>query len=409
MPTRFWAFASLFLFTSLMGTGFSQPATQRATFPTAGQLNRYGLKMAWWNQATLNPARDTVRHLTADEQMVYVQSTAGVVTAIDMETGRKVWSIQLGRKDTPALPVTSNDELALVLAGVDLFAIEKWTGNMAWRLRVPSQPSTRPVMDETQIYIGMLDGGVYAMDLKKTRELFELNRLPQWSYQTVAWRYKTSKIIRTPPVPWGRLVNFASENQSLYSVSKEGRDLKFQLETDAPISAPMTQSDGYLFMASQDFTVYAVNLINGTIRWQFITGLPIKRALKSVEQNLYVAPERGGLYQLSTISGQQKWWRPNLVDFVAETPHYVFTSSERGDLTILDKTSGGTVGMLPLKHFSVRTSNERTDRVIMATPTGLVIMLHENNQEFPLYYKNPENRPILPEFASEQEPPPAQP
>jgi hypothetical protein len=224
----------------------------------------------------------------------------------------------------------------------------------------------------------------------------------------MVWRYKTSKTIRTPPIPYGEIVNFASENNTLYSVTKAARDLKFQLETDAPISAPMTQSDGYLFMASQDFNIYAVNLLNGKIRWQFVTGLPILLAPMAVRENLYVAPKRGGLYQLSVVSGRQRWWKPDLEQFIAESPHYTFASNVRGDLVVLDKETGGTWGTLPLKHFTVRVANDRTDRLIMATPSGLVIMIHERDQEFPLYYMNPDHRPIVPEFADEV-PPPMQP
>ena len=154
----------------LTGDGFAQPATRGNTLPSVQMLNRYGLKMAWWNQANIDPRRDTLRYLTADEQIVYAQTTAGTVTAVDMETGRQLWSVQLGRPDAPSYPVTSNNELALVMSSLDLFAIDKWTGNLAWRIRVPGQPTTSPVMDEEQVYVGTLDGSVYAFDLKKIRQ-----------------------------------------------------------------------------------------------------------------------------------------------------------------------------------------------------------------------------------------------
>lgn len=402
MPTRVWAVVFALIVAFMVESGAAQPATRQNAFPTVTQLNRYGLTMAWWNQATINPNRDRVSHLTADEQVVFVQSSAGVVSAIDMETGQKLWASQLGRKDNPAYPVTTNDDLALVLTGLDLFAVEKRTGNLIWRVRVPGQPSTRPVMDDEQVYVGMLDGSVYALDLDKIEELYELNRLPQWSYQTVNWHYKAADEIGTPPVPWGSIVNFASKDHSLYSVTKEGRSLKFQLETDAPVSAPMTEKDGYLFMASQDFNVYSVNLINGQIRWQFVTGVPVLNGPKAIGDHLYVAPKRGGLYQLSTVSGRQRWWQPELTDFVAESQNYTFATNQRGDLVLLDKSTGGPRGVLPLRHFSTRISNELTDRVIMATPAGLVVMLHERDQDFPIYYQNPEHRPILPLFADEE-------
>ncbi len=406
MPSRIWALTALMIVSLMTGNVSAQPATRQSAFPSVSSLSRFGLKMAWWNRATMDSNRETVRHLTADEQIVYVQSTAGLVTAIDMETGRKLWSIQLGRKDAPSYAITSNDELALVLTGLDLYAINKWTGDLSWRLRMPAQPSTSPVMDEEQVFVGMLDGAVFAFRLKTIRELFDENRLPKWSYQTVNWRYKTAKTVHTPPIPYQGIVNFASEDMSLYSVTKEEKSLKFQLETDAPVSAGMTQSDGYLFLASQDFNVYAINLINGKIRWQFVTGVPILEAPCAVGNNLYVAPRRAGLYQLSTVSGRQRWWKSNLTNFVAESLNYTFATNQRGDLEILDKVTGGTRGILPLRNYTKRIPNERTDRVIMATPSGLVIMLHERDQEFPLYHMNPEHRPIVPEFAEET---PAQP
>ncbi len=404
MPTRFWVFAVVVFGTLLTGVGFAQPATRGNTLPSVQMLNRYGLKMAWWNQANINPGRDTVRYLTADEQIVYAQTTAGTVTAVDMETGRQLWSIQLGRPDAPSYPVTSNNELALVLSGLDLFAVDKWTGNLVWRIRVPGQPTTSPVMDEEQVYVGGLDGSVYAFDLEKIRKLFETNKLPEWSNFALNWRYKTGAVVRTPPVPWRNLVNFASEDRSLYSVTKDQHSLKFQLETDAPVSAPMTQSEGYLFMASEDFNIYAVNLVNGKIRWQFVSGVPVLLGPKAVGENLYVTPKRSGLYQLSTISGRQRWWQPNLTEFLAESLHYTFATNERGDVVILDRASGGPLGVLPLRHFSVCISNERTDRLIMATAAGQIIMIHERGQEFPIYHKNPEERPLLPEFATEEQP-----
>jgi hypothetical protein len=42
----------------------------------------------------------------------------------------------------------------------------------------------------------------------------------------------------------------------------------------------------------------------------------------------------------------------------------------------------------------------------MSTPSGLVIMLHESDQDYPIYHMNPELRPLLPEFATGNEMPP---
>ena len=90
-------------FSALFLTASDAVQAQRTGFtpkiPTQRFLGRYGLERAWWGQATLNPTRDTVRHLTVDEENVYVQATSGVVTAFDNETGKRLWAVQ-DRKST---------------------------------------------------------------------------------------------------------------------------------------------------------------------------------------------------------------------------------------------------------------------------------------------------------------------
>jgi hypothetical protein len=46
-------------------------------------------------------------------------------------------------------------------------------------------------------------------------------------------------------------------------------------------------------------------------------------------------------------------------------------------------------------------ANDRSDRIYLATESGLVICLREQGREFPRFHKYPEREPILPEFAPE--------
>ena len=75
------------------------------------------LQTLWEAQAVLNVDRDRVAHLVNDEDVVFVQSTAGVVTAINAETGREMWTAQVGRTDEVAMPATSNAGIVMIVAG----------------------------------------------------------------------------------------------------------------------------------------------------------------------------------------------------------------------------------------------------------------------------------------------------
>ena len=178
---------------------FAQGRATENRLPSQQQLSRFGLERAWWGQAELNPSRDKVRHVSMDEDMVYVMSTSGIATAFDSETGQKRWAVLLGRFDQPSYHVVSNQSLALVVVGTTLYAIEKKSGHISWTLTLSGQPSTAPGVDEEQVYVGNLDGSVYAYSLRKVRQLYQEQRLPKWTSEALVWRATASKEITSPP------------------------------------------------------------------------------------------------------------------------------------------------------------------------------------------------------------------
>ena len=374
----------------------------RTRLPSPRNLSRFGLERSWWSQATLNPQRDTVRHFQVDEEMVYVQSTAGLLTVFDAETGRKAWAVQLGFKDRPSFPVATNQDLVLIASGMQLYGFHKWTGEVAWKIKLPKHPSTGPSMDDKNVYIGSLDGSVFAFSLKIINKLYDQNRLPQWSYQSMLWRYKTAKEITSPPVTNGSLVSFASLDGSLYSVTTLDREQKFQFETNKPISAPMSQAGNYLFMASEDYNLYCIDMQNGQARWEFVSGYPVRKQPWLIKDEVFLTPVRGGLFNVSVETGRKKWRRAKVTNFLAATPKRIYGSDAQGNVLILDHKTGGLLGSLQLRGFSKRVNNNRTDRLFLSTPSGLIVCIREKEHEFPFYYKFPEHRPIMPILAPDE-------
>ncbi len=407
-----------------------------ASLPSPRDLARFNLERAWWNQATLDFRRDKVQFLTADEESLYVQSTAGTITAFDSETGKRRWAIQAGRKDSTSYPLTTNNDYALVTAGTRLFALDKLRGTIIWQMKLPSLPSTSPAADAARIYIGTGDGSVYAISLRKVKELYEANQLPQYSGEAIAWRYKTAKTVLVPPVPGirrngtaaflgedeyedeeapvngsleaenqdARTVAFASRDKSLYSVIAEDRNLNWQFETDAAISAPLASANGLIFLASEDLNCYCIDSNTGQVYWEFIAGRPIRTAPRVIGQELFLAPDRAGLYLLSASNGNRlKHW-PNLTRFLGATQNFFFASDAHENIVVMSNKADQQrtiLGALPLRRFSNRIANDRTDRLFVATDDGLVVSIRERGSDFPIYHMFPDRRPILPNLASD--------
>lgn len=388
---------ALFAAALCCGTAAAQTAPA-AGLPAQRVLDRYGLERAWWNQATLDSSRESVRYVTVDEEMVCVQSSGGIVSGLDGQTGWRMWAVQLGQKDDPSYPAVTNDELVLVNSGMSLYALKKLSGDLLWQVKLPNYPSTSPAMDSENVYIGTLDGSMYAFELKKILNLYRENRLPEWSHQTIRWRYKTGREITTPPVTTDSVVNFASSDRSLYSLTTNKRELKFQFETDAPISAPLAYSDRLLFLASEDSTLYCLDAKNGTAVWDRVFGLPLRQAPVVIGPDLYVMPVRGGIFAFRAESDVVRWWRPKITGVLGASRTVLYVSDELGNMILLSRENGAVLGALPLRDFSIRVVNDRTDRLYLATRAGLVMCLREKGSEFPLYYKFPDRRPILPEF-----------
>jgi outer membrane protein assembly factor BamB len=274
----------------------------------------------------------------------------------------------------------------------------------------------------------MLDGSVYAFDLRKIRSLYRDNLLPEWSYQAIAWRYMTSAEITSPPLIFNTRVCMASRDGNVYAVSADRRNLIFQFETDAPIVAPITRVDDLLFLTSEDFSFYALRVKpqvetkkeeeapegvfveqtvkrdkeSGKVVWEFTSGLPIRKAPYPIGPDIFLIPDRGGFFCLSSHTGEQKWWQPQGANFVAATSQRVYGSDRDWNLLVMNRQNGSIVSSLPLRRFTKRFSNDRTDRIVVATDSGLVMVLREKGRVIPTFHMYPDRLPILPEFASEE-------
>ncbi|MGZ0169105.1 MAG: outer membrane protein assembly factor BamB family protein [Planctomycetales bacterium] len=387
---------------AILSVASSSAFAQTRTLPTSRMLARFGLERAWWSQATLDPGQDHVRYMVLDEQSLYVQSSGGIITAFDSETGQKRWAVQLGRHNLPSQACVSNDDRVLVIVGTTLYALDKLDGDLIWELSLPNSASTSPSVDNRRLYYGTLDGSVYAYDLKKIEELHNDNLLPQWTNIALLWRYKAAGEITTQPISNGLTLKFASRDNSLYSLTAADRTLQWQFETDRPVSAPLGHSPGFVYLASEDFNVFCIKQDTGSVRWQFVAGLPIRKEVRIIGDNVYVFPHLGGVYCISRVSGERRWKKAYMEDFVGATKNLVFLTDNLGQVAVLSSKDGAPIGSLKLKDFPIRYGNELTDRIYMATKSGLIVCIREQNKEFPTYHMFPERQPILPEFASDE-------
>lgn len=390
-----------FTIAGLAGPVRAQSIGYELRLPDERMLGRFGLHMLWWSHATVDPGRAVVRHVSVDEEMVLIQSSTGVLTAFDAETGKKHWAVQIGSPHASSFPPVTNDDYVLATSGKRVHAVDKFNGQIRWLLDLPKQPSTGVSTDDDQLYVGTLDGSVLAFDLRKVLHHSDEGLLPQFTMDTLNWRYRAAKTITSPPLSFRQTVYFASLDKSLYALNRLERTLRWQLESDAAVTAPLAQArDGAVVLASEDETVYCVNP-NGRVRWEFMAGYPIHRAPRVIESEVYVFPDDGGVFCLSLVSGRELWHRPHIVDFIGATRYRVFVRDIYNNVVMLSRSDGTVLGVMPLRNFTVSFGNVRTDRIYLVTSRGLVVGIRERDAEFPRYFLYPERQPLVPELVDE--------
>jgi hypothetical protein len=83
------------------------------------------------------------------------------------------------------------------------------------------------------------------------------------------------------------------------------------------------------------------------------------------------------MYCLSAETGKERWFTSAVSKFISASPTRLYTTDESGRLMILDRASGAHLDLLPTELIPIKVVNIQTDRVFLATTTGLLQCLRE--------------------------------
>ncbi len=306
---------------------------QAADIPSAQELDPLGLEVRWNSQAVLNVRRDTVAHVSNDENNIYIQSSSGMLTAFDAENGRRLWSTQIGRGDEPAMAAVSNKDTVIVVAGPVVYGYNKFSGTQLLEFRLPRQPSASPVMGEGIFYVPVTGGALYAFETATLEYQFRFGTLPPGVALPQAWRYICNEKIVHPPVLGLQFVAFATQSGNLHVVNTSGVQrvtLRYQLFLQGPISAPLALVDNArsssIIAMTDTHRVFSVELMDldriedgqpaQDVQWTYPLGRPMKNAPIAVRNDLFVVAVDGTLTQFSRDPAKTFWGRP------VEIPQY---------------------------------------------------------------------------------------
>ncbi|QDU73265.1 outer membrane biogenesis protein BamB [Bremerella volcania] len=319
--------------------------------------------------------KPVVNRLEIPEVTFLAQSDAGMLMSINGRTGRTEWSKVYGRRGYPQPTPDANDEFVFTINDFALNCLHRNNGELVWSRKLEGVPIAGPVVGEEFTYVPMLDGTVVAYNFEGGPRLTP--------------RYKSLGRIHKPMVASKTSVAWATDRDYFYVGYADRPLIRYRIESSGEILAPPSYEDPLrLFFTTKTGYVYCLYAPDGSVQWRFSCGQPIDTSAVAIGDAVFVALQRGGLYKLGIDDGGVKWFVPRIEQFLAANDQYAYALDQTKNLVVLDINSGAQVGTLDLSGYDFFYTNGQTDRIIIGSKKGRLVVLRSAAHPYPMVHVN---------------------
>ncbi len=397
---------SLLSFTLLTSLLSALPAQAQVPFPrdlvpTRTALAHAGLERSWMVTVPLT-GDERVMLVSMNNDMVFASTNKGNFHAYEAETGRLLWSANIGPQTARARPASGNSFAVFVTNLNMLYALDRRTGRPIWQFDLQKLPTSSTSCDEDHVYVGLNDGKIYGYTLRVKDTKGNSVVLAQ---PAELWNWQTNGNVETRPLPGEKLTAFGSDDGKVYVSLTDERTMLYRIATGGKIGAGLgTHGDRLLLIPSADKNLYGVDFLTARIRWVYSSGAPISQEPMVADDDIFVINDAGQLSSMDPEIGSPRWSIPTQGGKLLSVGNKrVYLETEFGDLFIVDRASGQTVAPpaatlyrygLNLREYALGVTNRLNDRLYFATTSGLIICVHEIGQTKPRLLRDPNAKPF---------------
>ena len=299
------------------------------------------------------------------------------VHSLDAETGRTRWSKSVGRPLYPTTAPSASDKHVGVCNGSTLYILLAEDGSQVWSKQVVGPPGAGPALTDDLAFVPMISGKVETFMLENPKHPVAI--------------YKSFGRAMVQPVVSFNSVAWPTDGGNLYVGLAREPGMRYRMQAkDAIASAPAFLPPNQVFCTSLDGYLYCVNEQRGNVLWRFTTGEPITHSPVALGSTVYVITDRGTMFAINAKDGKEQWVTGGIRGYAAGNDKRLYCLDLGGNLTILETATGSRLGTIAVGQLDMPFLNVETDRIILASSTGLVQCFREANLPWPVAHMRSE-------------------
>ncbi len=248
--------------------------------------------------------------LLDDKGRVYFGSGDGKLRALDAKTGTEVWTMHA---DDPSVnksfinwfegnvAMGPSGQLYVPNDNFFVYAIDRDTGNVNWRYKMPDQTWSLPAVDTSTDTLFVGNNNLLPLLGKNT---FGIDGKGETAWSSVTLGTVAASPLLTPD---GKMVVGGFDGYVRAYDEATGAELWNVATRDHVYASAARLPDGTIVQPSTDGTVYAIDPASGAVKWTFDVGEPVRSSpAVDGDGNVYFGCGDGRLYAL-TKDGALRW------------------------------------------------------------------------------------------------------
>lgn len=376
---------------------------------------RFGLEREWIVQVPFDSAASRLEQVVVGDSIVVAQGGDGGVAAIAAASaaggprrGTVVWSKGLGSTTAPIEAAGIGPELVTIARGQDLIAVDARTGETRWTRSLPTVASSSAVPSAGWVYVPLDAGGMQRFPEDPRAKPMAADEpaagttasttAPQPGDSLAPLDISTDGEVDFPPLAFrGGILWCGADGRMSALVPGTDSSQRLDFDLGSPAAGPPVVHDGDIFVATRAGDVARITrsptgltASSGVAVVKGEDGKEVRVPFTGWHTVIDEVPEGSPLVGGNTVvlslgpdgvaafaaeTGDPLWQEPAMGRPLAIIDDVVWCLEATGFLVARDLATGARIGRLCLGCFTLPVVNPAGERLVLASPGGLVVSL----------------------------------